>query len=121
MKEDYILAAEAALEIDLYLKNKETEFSNVEKLTELVEKCMVPNEDGRFDVSLPFLYALRGISEEPILQGPVEEYGLKMRLLYSDLRDFKSIRKERLEDLRDFCVELSREFTSNMRSKRYIA
>ena len=126
MGDDALLAARAAVEIDHYMKvdGREVDFSAVDGITSLVEKYMTRDERriGNYDVSMPFLYALRNISDEPILKGPVEEYGLKMKLLYSDFKDIKSLGEERLTDLRDFCVALSRQFMAHRNSfKRYVA
>ena len=117
MGEHYFLAAKAALEIDLYRQGKEKDFSAIKELTLLVEKYMTRDEDrvSGYNISLPFVCALG-------LQGPVEEYGLKMKLLYDDLKDIESLGEERLADLEDFCVQLSREFVAERRDvRRWVA
>ena len=119
-----LVSAVAAVEIDKHRAGGNTDFEAVGEITSLVEKYMARDERrvGGYDVSMPFLYALRNCSDEPILRGPTEEYGLKMRLLYSDLRDIISLGEERLTDLRDFCINLSRQFGAHRTApKRWIA
>lgn len=42
----------------------------------------------------------------------IDEIVLQINLVSKDLRDFKDLSKEKKEDLRDFCVRLSKEITS---------
>lgn len=100
-----LITARAAIEIDSYNINKETDFSNIRLLTEIIGENL--NESPSY---IPLPYTLRctlfpdlSTNNNP----PVSEYFLKLKLFHMELSDVENLSIERLENLSKFICKLS--------------
>ena len=107
------LASEAAIDIDNYLRIKTQEEKSIQDLAHLID-TLTEGESPR--VNLPdnctvLSYALSGREKfEEYWKGKhINEVTLQTKLIARNLRAFKSLTKEKQEELSNFCVRLSRE------------
>lgn len=107
----------AAIEIDNYILGKRTDFYSTNLLTELLRRNMIPGKDidgVMLDLSpniSNLIYAISKDSDKKLVE--YDDFTLEMRLLYSELTHLESLPKERLENLRKFCVELSGQYLAD--------
>jgi len=106
------LSNHAAIEIDNYLKKKKTGLSSVKEFTKIIQDNLISDSDTFLTMpDFPYLAlakAMRKDSNKEIRY--VSELALEMRLFYSELSDLEGLSKDRLENLRNFCVEASKSF-----------
>ena|GEM_PF-4930497 len=108
-----LTAVTAAVETDFYINKTPKDLEKVCILTELAGRNVIPGDElETINLSTDHVYlwqVLHAFSEKP-KTGHISEYALDLKLLHMELKDFRSLPKERLENLRDFFVLLARHF-----------
>tara|TARA_Y100000310_G_scaffold300255_1_gene335791 strand:- start:1996 stop:2364 length:369 start_codon:yes stop_codon:yes gene_type:complete len=113
------LASEAAVEIDNYLLGRSEDLSGVYEFSRINRENILEEEDFISDYALALWKSMGGKSSGIRLK---EHLALQMRLFSMDLDGVERLPRERLEELRSYCVEASRQFMAESRSfKRYAA
>jgi len=126
------IACRAALEIDNYLTGKQTDFSYVNTLQAIIEeKSGHAIEKLIRNPHFAFWHAMEKTSEKKWVRDaferkyyfPVDWLGLEMKLFSYELENVPYRPKERLEQVRDFCLEFCREMRrfEPLSYKHYIA
>lgn len=108
-----LLASEAAVDMENLIQRLSNEDETIEYLSDILHKAtqgkqplaMSPEND------LVLAYAISGRNNfDEYWNGKSNsEIIAQTRKIAGDLRDFKRLNKERQENLRDFCIRLSRE------------
>ena len=113
------LTSEAAIQVDNYLLGRSDDLSKVYELSDTVKEN-IPREGEFISLySLNLWKAMGGESSEVRWQPGL---ALQMRLLGMDLDDVERLPRDRLEEMRGFLVDCSRQFRSESGSfKRYAA
>ncbi|MBW2973514.1 hypothetical protein KY346_03925 [Candidatus Woesearchaeota archaeon] len=123
-----LTAATAAVETDLYINKTPKDLENVYIMTELAGRNVIPGDElETINLSTDHVHlwqVLHAFSEKP-KTGHISEYALDLKLLHMDLKNFESLPKEHLENLRDFFISLARHFGAREYSRyphrRYVA
>jgi hypothetical protein len=109
------LACDAALELDNLVRAKESNLSSFYRLRDVLSRQLAAAgssiEERCMNVSFPLWYAMtQGQPKDE--RRDVESHYLELRLLVGELRDVEILPVERIEMLRDLCVELSRRYAA---------
>lgn len=108
------LAVDGALEIDNYLRQQDTNFGNVKELAEILgEYQLKVTDDAITGPNFPYLTLWRAVnqgSNKTLVN--LEDLAMEMQLLRSELNDIPA-NPRRLEDMRDWLVNMSRVFASD--------
>lgn len=107
------LACSAAIDLDNLSLGRETDKYCLQKLVELFEKNKVDESEIESiipDVSFPLLRAMEKYYNKKFKH--IREYTSAMNLLYHEMSSFDWLPKERIAKLRDFSVDLSRQFSA---------
>jgi hypothetical protein len=119
------LASDAAIELDLYRLGENDQFEALERITTIVGNGLMKPEDiGEVGFSgyLPIRDAIdRSSEKDPIVH--FDQLGLEVRLLYGELTSFRDDPQgktlKRVEELRDFCIDLSSVYSAKEEGFRY--
>ena len=108
---DYpMLALEAAIGIDMYLKGKQNKYQK--ELEQLADELDSVSKTEMSPIQLTmFAELIYGQDRESHKGKNIKEVNLQIRLLSKDLSDMTVLSKEKQEFLKQTCIELSNQFS----------
>ncbi|MEK6852899.1 MAG: hypothetical protein AABX59_03385 [Nanoarchaeota archaeon] len=105
----------SAIELDNFVKGKSDDFSNTQKLTEIIDKYQLKDSDTALTVPHEFPYLTLGKVIRRDSNKKIEwfsELALEMKLLSYELHDIPHSSIQKLAHLRKFLTDFSKELSS---------
>jgi len=111
-----LLISEAAVDIDNYIKGRSQEDKSVKYLSRLLNDITQGKNPRALSPNISYVLGFAIPGEGGFFDfwngKKYENIALQTNLAAKDLRDFKSLSRDRQEELRDFCIRLSQEVMS---------